>query len=110
MPTEAMELRDVGQLAHRPVGFGGIETDLALETDRPPDQVGQLGDGQLLARTNIDVAVPDILIARLERIFKIHTFHDEDRGVGHLLAPEELAQRPSRAPKLHPVGVDPVFI
>ena len=57
LPSQAMELRDVDQLARRTVGFVAVPDDSTFESDGARHQFGQRADGQLLARSDVDMAV-----------------------------------------------------
>ena len=57
LPSQAMELRDVDQLARRTVGFVAVPDDSSFESDGARHQFGQRADGQFLARSDVDMAV-----------------------------------------------------
>ena len=75
-----------------PSGLEVSKVNPALIAYGVDNQLCQLADSDFLARTDIDVTVADFLVARLEGIFEVDVFHDEDAGICHLLAPEEFAQ------------------
>ena len=70
---------------------------------------GELADGDFLSRSDVDMAVADILVTFFVGIFEVHVFHYEYTGVGHFFAPEKLAQGSSRAPQSHFRFADTVF-
>ena len=108
VPAEGVELGDVGQFAEGAVGLGGVEGEAAAIADGADDEPRQVADGDLVARADVDVAVADVGIGALQ-ISEVDMLHDVDAGVGHLLAPEELAQRCARAPERDGVGGDAVL-
>ena len=136
-PAKGVEFADVDELAGGAVRLGRVEAQLALEADGPDNEPGELADGELLAGADVDVAVADLaerrdgpaapgavvavddavgLVAVLDArvpldpddVLEVHVQKDVDGGVGHVLAPEELAEGIARAPQRDPVRLDPV--
>ena len=108
VPAQTVKFGHVRQLAHRAVRFGCIERDLPVITHGLFNQTGQVVDADFPARTDVDVAVTHLRTRALQ-IGKIHPFHDEDTGIGHLPAPEELAQRRAGAPERQPFFSNSIF-
>ncbi len=136
-PAEAVELAHVDELAHGAVGLGGVELDCALEADRLDHKLAELAYGQFLARAHINVAVAYLAERRdgaaaaravvaihnavgshavmYRRVFlnaydvaEVDIQQHVNASVGHILAPEELAQRLACAPQPYEVVLDAV--
>ena len=104
-----MQLRHIGQLTHRTVRLRGIEPNRSGIPYRSLDQISQGRNGQLFSCTYINMAIPNILYSRIVGVLEIDPLQDIDTGIGHLLTPQELTERFTRAPQFHPVGEDPIF-
>src|SRR5690606_2831658 len=53
-PAEALQPADVEELARRAVGLAAVELDTPLEADDGPDQLGQLGNRDVLVDPDVD--------------------------------------------------------
>ena len=60
VPSEAVELAHVDELARCAIWFCRVPDNLTLEADRVLYEVSQGFDGKLLASTHVDVAVADL--------------------------------------------------
>lgn len=101
-PTQAVEARDVAELAHGAVGLRGVPFHPSPEADCLPDAFGEFGDGGLETGANVYVAVAHRLAAPaafLRKVREADIQEDVDRSVGHVLAPEELTEGFSGAPE-----------
>ena len=136
-PAKGVELGYIDELAHGTIGLGGIEGDFALEAYGLDDKLGELANGELLAGAHIDVAVADLaqrgnvaatagavvavhhsigshtvvyagVFLNSYDIFEIDVQQHVDAGVGHVFAPEELAERFACAPEGDLVVLDAV--
>lgn len=137
-PAEAVELAHVDELARGAVGLARVEHDFAFETDRLHDEFAEFADGEFLARTHIDVAVADfaklgdctaaasavvavhcaidaraVMHARIlfdaDDVAEVHVQQHMNGCVGHVVTPEEFAERLARAPEGHLVVLDAVL-
>ena len=136
-PAKGVELGDIDELAHGAIGLGGIEGDFALEAYGFYYQLAEFADGELLAGAYVDVAVADFAQAGNVAatacavvavhhsigsysvvhagvflysydIFEIDVQQHVDAGIGHILAPEELAEGLAGAPEGDLVVLDAV--
>ena len=127
-PAKGVELGYVDEFTHGAIGLGGIEGDFALEAYSLDNQFGELANGELLAGAHIDVAVADFaqrgdvsatagrvvtvhhtigshtvvyagVLLYSYNIFEIDVQQHVDAGIGHILAPEELAEGFAGAPE-----------
>ena len=107
VPAEAVQLAHVGEFLQSAVRLRGVPEQLALEANLRHNLFGALADRNLLARAHIDMAVAHlddavrILGRSVIRVLEIHVQQHVHAGIGHLLAPQELAHRPPRAPQRH---------
>lgn len=107
VPSQAVQLAHVRQLAQRAVRFRRIPAQLTLEADFLHDFLGHLADRQFLARAHVDVAVADfrdavgVLYRVVIRLLEVHVQQHMHTRVRHFLAPQELTQRLSRTPERH---------
>ena len=53
-PAQVMEAGDVHELAWGAVGFGGVEDEIAFETEDFGYGLGQFADGDVFARADVD--------------------------------------------------------
>ena len=63
MPPQAVQFAHICQFPQRAVRFRGIPKQFALESDFPDNFLSHFADAQFLARTYVDVAVADFLVA-----------------------------------------------
>ena len=136
-PAQRVEFGHVDELAHGAVGAGSVEVDGAFKSYSFGHEMGELADGELLARAHIDVAVAYLAqfgdgsaatlgvvavyaavgLGAIEHgavavyaydVAEVDMEQHVDAGVGHVFAPEKLAQRRACAPEYHAVVVDAV--
>ena len=136
-PAEGVELGDIDELAHGAIGLGSIEFYGSFEAYGLDDQLGEFADGELLAGAHIDVAVADLaqtgditatagavvavhhpigshtvvhagVFLYSYDIFEIDVEQHVDAGIGHIFAPEELAEGFAGAPEGDLVVLDAV--
>lgn len=104
-PSESMKFRNVGQFPHRSVGLGRVPANLAGKPDSLLHQFCRAGYRSLYSAPDIDVA-----IARFRRcafqLLEIHMFHDVDRRIRHVFAPQKFPDGLSRAPKVQHADAD----
>lgn len=132
-----MQLTDVDELAHCAVRLGSIKLDCSGEADGFYYELREFADGEFLAGADVDVAVADFaerrdgaaaagavvavndavgLVAVVDGgvflyaydVLEINVQEDVHAGIGHILAPEEFAQRRTGSPKGDPVVGDAV--
>ena len=53
-PAQRVQARDIHQLARSAVGFRSIEDELAFEAENARDRLGQLADGDIFPRPDVD--------------------------------------------------------
>ena len=123
-----MQFAHVDEFAHGAVGFGGVKRYFTFKAYGTDDQFGELADGELLAGAYVDVAVADLAQAGdvaatagavvavdgsigagtimhgavflyANDITEVHIQQHVHGGIGHVLAPEELAERRTITPK-----------
>ena len=87
LPSQTMQFAYIRQLTHSAVRFRSVKSQFALITHLLDNLVRQLGNGDFLPRTDIDMAVTDILGTGCVCILKVHMLHDIDTGISHLLSP-----------------------
>ena len=136
-PSKGMQFAHVNELAHGAIRLGGIEGDFTLEAYGLHYEFGEFTNSELLARAHIDVAVADLAQAGnvtatacavvavhhpigshsvvyagvflySYNIFEIDVQQHVDAGIGHILAPEELAEGFAGAPEGDLVVLDAV--
>ena len=137
-PTEAMELAHVNKLARGSVGLAGVEKNFTFEANRLHHELAEFADGEFLASAHVDVAVADFaeagnrataartvvavhrpigtgaimhagVLLDADNVAEVHVQQHVYRGVGHVLAPQELAERLARTPEGHLVVLDAVL-
>ena len=86
-PAEGGEAAHVEQLPRRPVGLAAVVDDAAAEADDLHHRLGQLGDRDVGADTDVD-----------QRRRLVAALHQEHAGIGEVVDVEELAPRRAAAP------------
>lgn len=109
VPAQGVQFAHVGEFAQGSVGLGGVPLDGAAVTHGGFDHLGELADGDLLAAADVDVAVAHF-VALAAHVLKVNVLQTIDAGVGHVLAPQELADGSSGAPQAQAVGENAVFL
>jgi len=94
---------DVEELAHGAVRLAPVPDDIALVADRFFDQAYKFGNGQVLAAADIDQG--GVLSRQQGGQFRIRHVHEEEAGVGQVVAVEEFAARRAGAPGGHAFGL-----
>ena|SRR5699024_2669210 len=87
LPSQTMQFAYIRQLAHSAVGLRSVKSQFALIAHFFDNLIRQLSDGDFFSRTDIDMAVTDILGTGCVCILKVHMLHDIDTGIGHFLTP-----------------------
>ena len=110
VPSQAVQLRHVSQLAQGSVRFRSVPAQFALEAYLLHDLLRHFLYAQLLARAHVDVAVTylrnavGVLYCGAIRILEVHVQQHMHAGVRHLFAPQELTLRLSGAPQRYSFG------
>lgn len=102
-PSHRVESRHVHQFARRAIRLGCVEYQLAVETDHLADQFGQFPDRDVLTDAHVyqrrlEPAAHRLVAAQQARIAIVRQVHQEDAGVGHVVAVQELAPWRAGAP------------
>ena len=137
-PAETVELAHVNKLARGSVGLAGVEKNFTFEANRLHHELAEFADGEFLAGAHVDVAVADFaeagdcaataravvavhrtvgtgavmhagVLLDANDVAEVHVQQHVHRGVGHVLAPQELAERLARTPEGHLVILDAVL-
>ncbi len=89
VPAQAVQFGDIEEFARRPVGFGRVPGQVALESDDVTDQFRQFADGDVFAAADIDDFGAVIFLEQ------------EEAGGGQIVDMEKFPARLSRAPDQH---------
>ena len=137
-PAKAVKLAHINKFARGSIGLTGVEIDIALKTHRLHHELAEFADGEFLAGAHVDMAVADFaeagdraaatravvtvhrtigagaimhagVLLDANDVAEVHVQQHVHRGVGHVLAPQELAERLARAPESHLVILDAVL-
>ena len=137
-PAEAMELTHVNELARRAIGLACVKEHFAFKANSLHDEFAEFADGQFLTRTHVDVAIADFtefrngaataravvtvycainacaimhagILFDADDVAEVHVQEHMNGRVGHVFAPEELAERLASTPEGHLVILDAVL-
>jgi hypothetical protein len=86
LPAQAVQARNIHQLARRAVGLAGVEGELTFEAHHLDHGFGQGADGDVGARADVDQRAAVTLL------------HQVHARIGQVIGIEELAQGRARAP------------
>ena len=106
VPAKPVEFADIGEFQHSAVWFRIVPQKFSSETYLADNLFRTFLDAELLARTNIDVAVANLLYAIvidaelgiLHHIVPVDIEQAMYAGISHLLTPEELTHRCAGSP------------
>lgn len=105
-PPNAVEPRNIHQLPRRPIRLRRIKCEIAFKAHHLAHQFGQFLYGHVLAHTHIhqrrlEAAGFRLVAAKQARVLVVVQVHQEDAGIGHVVAVEEFAARGTSAPDGH---------
>ena len=95
LPAETVELLYGGEFTHRAIGLGAVPLDRPSKAYRSGDELSKIANAYFLARADIDVAVAYGATIGWAEATEVGMEQDVHRGIRHIFAPEELAQRSS---------------
>ena len=98
VPAEVVQLAYVGEFAQGAIGFGGVPYRQAVEAYGGSHEFGKGANGYLAAAADVDMAVAHLapVAAQVGEVYMLKAI---DAGVGHILAPQELADGFAGAPQ-----------
>ncbi len=137
-PTEAMKFANIDELTRCAIGLTCIKEHFAFEADRFHHEFAEFADSEFLASTHVDVAITDftefrdgataacavvtvysaidactVMHARIlfdaDDVAKVHVQEHMNGGIGHVFAPEELAERLAGTPEGHLVVLNAIL-
>jgi hypothetical protein len=102
-PAYGIEPPHIHQLSRRAVRLRRVEHQLAVESDDPAHEFSQFADRDVLAHAHVDQRRLEAAALRLvaaQQAFElvVREVHQEDAGVGHVVAVQEFASRRACAP------------
>src|SRR5882762_8965186 len=85
-PAQPIQMTDIDEFARRAVGTRGIEYDPTRKVDDAGNELGEFGDGQILAHADI------------HRTFAGEVLHQMHQRIRTIIDMQEFAPRCSRSP------------
>lgn len=95
LPAQAVEFLYGSELTHRAIRLGAVPLDRPSKAYRSGDELSKIANAYFLARADIDVAVAYGATIGWAEATEVGMEQDVHRGIRHIFAPEELAQRSS---------------
>ena len=137
-PAKAVEFAYINELARGTVGLACVKVNLALEADSFHHEFAEFADGEFLAGAHVYVAVADFaetrdcaaparavvavngtvhacavmhtgVLLNADDVAEVYVQQHMHRRVGHIFAPEELAERLAGTPKGHLIVLNAVL-
>ena len=78
-PAEVVQSRDVEPFARRAVGLVGVKANVAAKVNDVGDEPGQIGDGDILAGSDV------------KKVRAVIVIHEKEAGVGQVVDVQEFA-------------------